>query len=98
MSDYQDKPGDGTLFVNTNKEKPTQPDRTGFVLAHRDIKAGERVRLAGWLATRQDGSKVTDRQGNPILNIKMSDERSMSDVYGGGESEQEPDELDGIPF
>lgn len=98
MSDYQDKPGDGTLFVNTNKEKPTQPDRTGFVLAHRDIKAGERVRLAGWLATRQDGSKVTDRQGNPILNIKMSDERNVSDVYDQPDAAKPKDLDDEIPF
>lgn len=98
MSDYIDQPGSGTLFVNSNKDKDSQPDRSGYILVHRDLKAGERVRLAGWLATRKDGSKVNDRDGNPILNLKMSDERSISDG-GGGETAPGTDDLDSeIPF
>lgn len=86
MSDYIDQPGSGTIFVNTNKTEDKHPDRTGYVLVHRDLKAGERVRIAGWLARRKDGSAVKDREGNSILNIKMSDERSVS---GDGDQEEE---------
>jgi len=103
MSDYIEPNGSGTIFVNTNKEKDSQPDRSGYITAHRDLKAGERVRLAGWLAARKDGSAVKDRHGNPILNLKMSDDISVADTTqhhgGGGETEPGMDELsDEIPF
>jgi hypothetical protein len=75
MNNYSPKPGEGTLFVNSRKEKETHPDRSGFVHAHKDIKKGVRVNLAGWLAKTHDGKAVKDRNGKPILNLRMSDER-----------------------
>ena len=45
---YQHKPGQGSLFPNDRKQSDNHPDYTGKILAHRDIKAGEELRLAAW--------------------------------------------------
>jgi hypothetical protein len=75
---YEDKPGDGVLFKNERKtEGDKLPDSTGYVLAHRDIKAGERLRLAGW--------KKKTNSGGSLLSLKLSDEREQS----GGQSRRD---------
>jgi hypothetical protein len=62
---YENRPGDGVLFPNENRNKDTSPTMTGFVIAHRDIKAGEKLNLAAW--TKQARTK--------FLSLKMSDPR-----------------------
>lgn len=62
---YEHKPGDGTLYAEREKRSERAPDWSGFVLAHRDIKAGERVRLAGWQKT------------DTLVSLKLSDERTQ---------------------
>lgn len=69
---YTAKPGDGTLFVNNYKDADNKPDRTGYVIAHRDIKAGEKVALAGWI---KGGSEGRD----PFLSLRMSDVRGREE-------------------
>lgn len=65
---YEDKPGDGALFKNERKTEGDKfPDSTGYVLAHRDIKSGERLRLAGW--------KKKTNSGGSLLSLKLSDAR-----------------------
>ena len=91
---YEDKDGDGTIFVAHDAEG-NQPVRTGYILAHRDIRAGERVRLAGWLARYKDGGLVKDKHGNSILNLKMSDERLETPAES---PTNPPDRDDEIPF
>ena len=66
---YEPKPGDGVLFQN-EKKSDKAPDRTGYVLAHRDIKAGEKLNLAGWI---KEGAK------GKFLSIRMSDVRARAD-------------------
>lgn len=63
---YEPKPGNGALFTNTHKSKDTHPDRTGYVIAHRDIKAGEKLNLAGWIKEGRD---------DKFLSLSMSDIR-----------------------
>lgn len=65
---YQEKPGDGTLFKNTKGDGDKSPSMTGYITAHRDIKAGEKVRLAGWT---KGGANGKDK----FLSLKMSDDR-----------------------
>lgn len=66
---FEKKPGDGVLFPNDRKETENQPDFTGDVVAHRDIRAGETLRLAGW---RKDTAR------GKLLSLKMSDVRGAS--------------------
>lgn len=82
---YEPKLGDGALFQN-EKKSDKSPDRTGYVIAHRNIEAGEKLNLAGWI--KGSGDKK-------FLSIRMSD------VRGREESKQaapKRDDLDDTPF
>lgn len=63
---YEPKPGDGSLFKNERKTADNHPNATGYIIAHRDIKAGERLRLAAWT---RDGSK------GKFQSLRLSDEQ-----------------------
>ena len=63
---YEPRPGQGSLFRNDKRSKDTQPNATGYILAHRDIKAGEKVRLAAWTKKGTHGA---------FQSLVMSDER-----------------------
>jgi len=65
---YQEKPGDGVLFQNTKGTSDKSPSHTGYITAHRDIKAGEKLRLAGWRKGGENGKAK-------FLSLKMSDEQ-----------------------
>jgi hypothetical protein len=69
---YQAQPGDGTLFKNKDAKTEKHPSHSGSITAHRDIKKGERVRLAAWTKGGQDGK-------DKFLSLKMSDERGGQD-------------------
>jgi hypothetical protein len=45
---FEPKPGCGTLFIEHKKKKPTSPDYDGYIIMDRDVKAGEKIKLAGW--------------------------------------------------
>lgn len=45
---YEPKPGDCSAFKNDKKGSDKAPDFKGYVMAHRDIKAGEKIELALW--------------------------------------------------
>lgn len=68
MSDYQPKDLTGALFRNQKKERPNQPDYTGYVVIY-----GEKFRLAGWvkeeprkyLSLRVDASDNEERKPAP---------------------------------
>lgn len=66
---YTPKPGDGTLFKNTKATSDKAPSHTGHITAHRDIKKGEKLRLAAWL-------KGGDAGKDKFLSLRMEDERS----------------------
>lgn len=68
---YTPKPGDGTLFKNKNAQGERAPAMSGFITAHRDIKAGEKVRLVAWSKGGQDGK-------DKFLSLRMEDERERS--------------------
>lgn len=67
---YEPKPGDGALFANKGRSKDTQPNATGYVIAHRDIRAGERLRLAAWT---KEGAK------GKFQSLKLSDDQRQQD-------------------
>ena len=94
MSEYVQKDGEGSLFVN-EKTKDTQPDRSGYF-----IWEGKRMKIAGCVAKYKDGKQITDSKGNPILNLRVSVEEVKSsplDNYGD-ESMRTKHLDDEIPF
>lgn len=62
---YEAKPGDGALFANKNRTTDKHPNATGYVIAHRDIKAGEKLNLAAWTKTGGTGKFQSLRMSDP---------------------------------
>jgi uncharacterized protein (DUF736 family) len=57
---FEQKDGQGALFKNTKKEKPSHPDYTG------DIRAeGVTFKLAGWVKETKDGRKYLSLSAMP---------------------------------
>jgi len=68
---YQPKPGDVSIFHNeSNNERA--PTMKGYAIAHRDIRAGEKLDLAVWKQTPKNG-------GYAYLSGTMSDPYQKSD-------------------
>lgn len=67
---YTPKPGQGTLWPNEQRSSAASPDMTGTILAHRDIKAGEKLSLAAW---KKDAGR------GEFLSLRMSDPRGRAD-------------------
>lgn len=91
---YEPSPGDGALFGNKKKEDgDKRPNSTGYVIAHRDIKAGEKLNLAAWTKTSGTGK---------FLSLKMSDpfnaEQQTREAQGAGGPVDDPLDSDEIPF
>jgi hypothetical protein len=64
---YIPKPGDGSLFKNDHKTEDKHPNATGYIIAHRDISAGEKLNLAAW---------TKDGKGGKFQSLRMSDIRT----------------------
>ena len=62
---YEQKPGDGVLFPNDRKSGDKSPDHTGYLLAHRDIRKGEKLSLAGWTRHGTRGDFISLRLSDP---------------------------------
>lgn len=86
---YEPRPGDGALFRNKNASSANSPQATGYVIAHRDIKAGERLRLAAW--TKGEGERR-------FQSIKLSDERERDDKPVMDQGQQSRGLDDEVPF
>ena len=59
MSKFQLKPGIGNLFPNRKKEKPSQPDHNGVLIADQDYKAGDEIKLSGWTKESSYGQFIS---------------------------------------
>lgn len=61
---YKDKLGDVSLFENEKAGHEGAPDHRGYFIAHRDIKAGEKVELVLWSgrpnSARSFGGRLSD--------------------------------------
>ena len=68
---YEPKPGDVSIFrnVSNNERAPTMK---GYAIAHRDIRAGEKLDLAVWKQSPKNG-------GDAFLSGKISDPYQQSD-------------------
>lgn len=70
---YEPRQGDGALFKNDKKTSDTQPNATGYVVAHRDIKAGEKLALAAWTKDAGKG-KFQSLRMSDIRHTQSSDD------------------------
>jgi hypothetical protein len=65
---YEAKPGEVCLFDNEKMGNERAPDHRGYVVAHRDIKAGERLAIALWAgrpdSARSFGGTIADMPKN----------------------------------
>jgi len=90
---YEPRLGDGALFRNDRRETDKHPNATGYVIAHRDIKEGEKLNLAAWT---KDGGK------GKFQSIRMSDVRvsgnEQPNVSGNASDDAGEDDSDSIPF
>lgn len=64
---FEQKPGQGSLFKN-KKEKDSQPDYRGTLIADRDYKAGDKIELAAWVKTPKNG-------GEKFMSLSISKPR-----------------------
>lgn len=83
---YEPKPGDVSAFKNDKKGNDRAPDFKGYLVAHRDIKAGEKLELALW---SREGTK-----GGWFYSGKISDPRPAKNDTPSKRVEDE----DAIPF
>jgi hypothetical protein len=77
MSNYQNKPGEGTLWQNDGDKKAAF---SGKLL----LPNGEGAFIDLYPAARRDGTPVLDRNGNVFYNVRVK----VMDVQGGGAGEQ----------
>jgi len=75
MSNYQNKPGEGTVWQNDGDKKAAF---SGKLL----LPNGEGAFIDLYAASRRDGTPVLDRNGNTFYNVRVK----VMDVQGGGGS------------
>ncbi len=86
---YTPNPGDGALFATKDRKTDKHPNATGYVIAHRDIKEGEKLNLAAW---------TKDGKAGKFQSLRMSDIRGREEPESRATvTPQEPDDST-IPF
>ncbi|WP_025659677.1 hypothetical protein [Rhizobium sp. IBUN] len=62
---YEPKPGEICIFENEKAGHENAPDHRGYFVAHRDIKAGEKIAIALWVgkpgSVRTFGGTIAER-------------------------------------
>jgi hypothetical protein len=78
---YERKLGDISLFECEKMGRESAPDHQGYFIAHRDIKAGEKVGIALWAgkpnSARSFGGRVSD-----IARGHSSKAKAPTDLFG----------------
>lgn len=95
---YETKPGDVALFQNEPREGKNDPQHTGYVIAHRDIKAGERLSIRLW-----EKSGTSKTFGGVIQDDRKREEYQPKPEHSPGYRKpapisNEPPFSDDIPF
>ncbi|SEI12476.1 hypothetical protein SAMN05216228_102484 [Rhizobium tibeticum] len=76
---YDAKPGEVSLFENEKMGRESAPDHQGYVVAHRDIKAGEKLSIALWAgkpnSARSFSGKIADLP-------RAGDRTAPTDLFG----------------
>jgi hypothetical protein len=83
---YEQKPGDIAVFKERDKRNDKAPDWKGTMVAHRDIRAGEKLEVAFW---QKSDTMLAGKVSDPRQRTEQRQERPASSRY---------DELDEVPF
>jgi len=60
MSNWKPKPGTGAITQwHSGKRHPQAPDYKGSYTCDRDYKAGDEIKMGGWIITDPDKTKIT---------------------------------------
>tara|TARA_R110002167_G_scaffold357118_1_gene572498 strand:+ start:326 stop:589 length:264 start_codon:yes stop_codon:yes gene_type:complete len=82
---FKHEAGNGTLFVNSYKEKENQPDYRGTITT----LDGKSLEMAGW--------NGKTKAGDPKISVKISEPYTKEEGKKEEES-KEPKEEDTLPF
>ena len=75
---YTAKPGDVSLFETEKAGHETAPDHRGYFIAHRDIKAGEKIAISLWAGKANSSRSFSGR----VSEVKESAEARPVDLFG----------------
>lgn len=106
MKNYTSNPGDVTLFAHEAGGNPKAPQHSGFIIAHRDIRAGEKLGISLWEgkpgSSKTFGGKIQDyRNKKPEERAKEAGINAALDKAANtprSKFSQEYDEMADIPF
>jgi len=77
---YEPKNGDAAIFPNDKRGNEKAPDMRGYVLAHRDLKAGEKVELAMWKRDGSNGGFYSGKISDPRKKAESADARDSDAI------------------
>lgn len=77
---YTAKEGDGALFKNDNRKTDKHPNATGYVIAHRNIRRGEKLNLAAWTKDGKSGKFQSLRMSDTKTGFKKQDEEDDKEI------------------
>lgn len=85
MSKYEQKPGEGTVWLNTGDNKAVY---SGRIL----LLDGSEAYIDLYRAERRDGTAVLDKEGNEFFNvrIKPKGQQGQRSNTGGGQGQTRP--------
>ncbi|WP_313602738.1 hypothetical protein [Rhizobium sp.] len=78
---YEKKPGDVSLFETEKMGRESAPDHQGYFIAHRDIKAGEKIAIALW-AGRQNSARSFGGKVSDLPKPQPSQPKQPTDLFG----------------
>lgn len=68
MSDFNNREGRGVLFKEQRKKHDKAPDYKGDFVASKDIKKGEKIKIAGWYKATAQGHLISIAEDNYVAN------------------------------
>lgn len=81
---YESKPGDAVAWAKDATANEKAPDYKGSIIAHRDIKKGERISLALWLKDAGRGAFLSGRVEDYRTKTTPSPSTGTPETDAGG--------------
>jgi len=77
---YEPKLGEVCIFENDKLGHDRAPDHRGYIVAHRDIKAGEKLSIALWTGNRASARSFGGRIAD--MDADKRAPRALTDLFG----------------
>jgi|TARA_Y100000296_G_C5142282_1_gene241766 hypothetical protein len=90
MSEYIPKPGTGTLWKNKYKTDDRHPGMKGYIIAHRDIREGEKVEVAAWTKDGPEGKFQSLQISDVYVKDGASNPPAENENPAGGMDDEIP--------